>query len=699
MAKIYDLTTPDGTIIALEKVNPSLSKATVLIGGIDPSFVGFDIDKESIFFNGKSTLAQLGVDVKGVHYELSKERQQARVEVEMHAIGSIAREFLALIEEGSKVGKLFAADDRRLVTDPDYLLRMFGRCDRKGRPLLSLGGMQGSDTLVLDRLDSKVVAYLALQNGKITYDPSIFGFLATLSKSLLGEKNIRELLQLHQLWRQNAHRNIDEDEILLVKTAPLHIRTVFARVVDSFLTTGYFHTSASVLQPDTNASGDVYELYGSAKREITDIPLEFYTLEPYREYIYFSDRTRLKQSLEDKEKVFDFFNRAPKMQKEVECASFVVTGKQLGEFSEKDWIAQRPAFQEFPGPIHAIRQAALVERYIESHPVYTYLKAIEIGDITSQGILFTRYFPSPLLKRILLSDIVSRFLKGIYFQHPSSQHEDFFSQEDRAFLSDLHKFAMPVYWADHRCTRILKYTQKRDRESGLFVPVDKVETFLQATVFGVYGSNLISGNFEKELRALLRAVIDLKKEMNHPLLHSGTPLALITGGGPGAMEMGNRIAQELDILSCANIADFHSILGKVKEQEQNPYVEAKMTYRLEQLVERQAEFNLDFPIFVMGGIGTDFEFCLEEVRRKVGAQAPTPVLLFGPAQYWKEKITSRFQCNFTSGTIAGSEWVSNCFYAIETAKEGVEIYKRYFSGALPIGPKHPYSESGFIEKV
>ena len=44
-----------------------------------------------------------------------------------------------------------------------------------------------------------------------------------------------------------------------------------------------------------------------------------------------------------------------------------------------------------------------------------------------------------------------------------------------------------------------------------------------------------------------------------------------------------------------------------------------MTYRLDRLVERQAEFYLDIPIFVPGGIGMDFEYTLEEVRRKTGS--------------------------------------------------------------------------------
>src|SRR6185369_80482 len=160
----------------------------------------------------------------------------------------------------------------------------------------------------------------------------------------------------------------------------------------------------------------------------------------------------------------------------------------------------------------------------------------------------------------------------------------------------------------------------------------------------------------------------LSQEMHHPLLNSETPIALVTGGGPGTMGLGNRVAKNLGILSCANIMDFRGEKGAViNEQKQNSYIDAKMTYRIDKLVERQAEFNLDFPIFLMGGIGTDFEYTLEEVRRKVGSTHATPIILFGSPTYWKEKITSRFQCNLKAGTIAGSEWVSNCFFCVQSA--------------------------------
>lgn len=693
----YDLATPDGSITNLNRLNDQSAEAIVFIQNISPKFVGFEIDIQSIFFNIKSTLAQLGINGIGQTYELDKKNQCAQIQVRIEALGPIAIEMLKLLQVGSSIGKLFAADDRRRVRNPDYISRMFGRSDRFGRPLLSLGGLQGSNDLILDKVEGRTIAYLTLQNGRIVYDSSIDGFLPTLAKAIVANTKMRDILRLHQEWKPLMPRNVSDEEILLVRTLPLHIRTVFARVVDDLLSPGYHHTTASILQPDTLASGDIYELFGKSKREITDIPLEFYTLEPYREYVFFSDRDQLQTYLEDSKTLFDAFETAP-LPLENRAAVYIVKEQQFKELKSEDWIVREPRLHEFPGLFHSTRQALMVERYIEQQPSYPFLKAIDNSVITSQGILLTRYFPSPLMKRMLLSDQVQRCLKGIYFLYPSFSNLNFFSAEDRALLHDLDKFAIPVYWVDKASGHILQYAQKPERDTGLFVPLHSVETFLKSTVFGIYGSNLMAGHFERELRTLFQGILEMKSQVNHPMLNKNIPLSLVTGGGPGAMEIGNQVAKELHILSCANIVDFRAKEGDpvINEQLQNPYIEAKMTYRLDKLVERQAEFNLDFPIFLTGGIGTDFEYALEEVRRKVGSVPITPILLFGDVGYWTQKVTSRFKCNLETGTIKGSEWVSNCFFCIQNAEQGLKVYREYFQGTLPIGKSGPIYENGFV---
>ncbi|HUD01008.1 MAG TPA: hypothetical protein VMR37_01660 [Rhabdochlamydiaceae bacterium] len=693
----FDLVTPDGKITSIQNISPTRSVAEVLIENISPAFVGFKIDPQLVKFNFKSTLAQLGLNAVSPTIDLDANAHFARMTLQLEAIGPIAQMMLPLLSPGAYIGKLFAADDRRRVRDPEYLLRMFGRADRDGLPLLSLGGLQGSNELILEKVEGRTVAYLSLLDGVMIYDQNMPGFLPILAKALHDPHvKTRGLLQLQQIWKPGTPRLVKKDEILLVQTLPLHIRTVYGRVVEELLPEGVHHTSASVLQPDTKASGNIYELYGESKKELSDIPLEFYTLEPHREHVFFADRDQLQSCLENPEVVFQAFDTAPAPLHHL-AAVFVVKGDQLLHLKPADWIAREPRMTEFPGVVNPDRQAAAAEKYIEQQPSFPFLKAIEDGLITSEGILLTRYFPSPLLKQMLLSDQIHRNLKRIYFKYPSRTYGDFFSHEDRSLLLDLAKFGIPTYWVDEATQKILQYFPKPHKDSGMFVPPEAVETFLKSTLFGLYGSNLTEGSFEKELTELLQGLVQLSKEMHHPLLNRDTPIAFVTGGGPGSMGLGNRVAKNVGILSCANIMDFRGEKGSVvNEQKQNPFVDAKMTYRLDKLVERQAEFNLDFPIFLMGGIGTDFEYCLEEVRRKVGAAAPTPVLLFGNPEYWKKKISSRFRVNLETGSISGSEWVSNCFYCVQNAAQGLKMYKQYFSGTLKIGINGPIYEDGFV---
>ncbi|MFS8562933.1 MAG: hypothetical protein LVR00_00790 [Rhabdochlamydiaceae bacterium] len=264
ISRHYDLITPDGKISAVKGLSPTSLQATVIIDSISPAFIGYKIDSKSIFFNLKSTLAQLGLNAITDHILLDAKASRAEVSITLQAFGEIAQKMLSLLKPGAYIGKLFAKDERRRVRDPAYLSRMFGRSDRFGSPLLSLGSFQGNDQLLLKKIEGKAVAFLSLLEGSIQYDDTIFGILPTIEKALhLPSIQIRQLLQLHQKAHSSSHL-VKTDDILLVRTLPLHVRTVFGVVAQDLLPQGISHTSAAVLEPNTKESGDIYELFGSS---------------------------------------------------------------------------------------------------------------------------------------------------------------------------------------------------------------------------------------------------------------------------------------------------------------------------------------------------------------------------------------------------------------------------------------------------
>ncbi|WP_213357978.1 LOG family protein [Chlamydiifrater phoenicopteri] len=691
-----DAISPDGYLVSPPKFLQGNSYSShVRIENIPENFLGYSLPKESLSMNLKSCLAQLGIEASAENISLDRNTNSAEISVLFTAYGPIASAALSLLQPGTFVAKLFAADDRRLVRNEDYLQRILHAEDRNGLPLLRLGTTFSHEKPDWQIIDGRLVAFIPLIPGVTTYEKTIYGFLPFLAKALTKD-NIptRKFLALYQT-HVLADAKLQPDNILLVKTLPLHIRTMFARVVQELLPKGFRHTAANILQPDTTASGDIYEFYGESNEVINKVPLEFFTIEPAKEHSFFYYRDTLQKKLENFNNLISIFDTYPDAYgQRKRKATFICKGSELYSLSSSDWILGR---QDSMSP-NFLKEMPLdtAEEYLKNQPCYPFLQAIESGKITSQGVLITEYFPSTLLKGMLLSYYVRTQLKQIYFRNPSQSQGQYFSDRDRAMLLDLYTFGISVFWVDETTKTILKYVKRKGKEAGMFLPPEREQEFLDATFFGVYGSNMIVGNFESEITSLMNSLLEIKKTILHPLLSKTRPLAMVTGGGPGAMESGNRVARTLNILSCANIMDFETSGNTAGAQPTNMFIDAKMTYRLGELIERQDHFHLDFPIFLMGGVGTDFEMALEVVSLKTGRKQPSPVILFGSPEYWERKLSSIYAVNLDSGTIKGSEWISNCLFCVQTARQALDVYEKFFQGILPIGPNYPAYPKGFV---
>jgi len=143
--------------------------------------------------------------------------------------------------------------------------------------------------------------------------------------------------------------------------------------------------------------------------------------------------------------------------------------------------------------------------------------------------------------------------------------------------------------------------------------------------------------------------------------HLATPIHVVTGGGPGIMEAGNRGAFESGGKSIGlNIVLPH-------EQQPNPYITPELCFQFHYFALRKMHFLMRavalacFP----GGFGTLDELFEVMTLIQTGKSRPRPILLFGAA-FWKRLID--FDLLIETGMIAPDD--VHLFKFVETAEEG-----------------------------
>lgn len=697
----FDLATRDGKIISKQRISRECMHVVVQVTDVAAKFRGL-VENACCAFILRSSITQLCVNAGNYDIRVNRQEKEITVHLDLLAFGPIGESMLDHIEIGAFIGRIFALEKNRVVREEDYVRRLLSSYTQRGEVLMSYGEgeMEMNDLKVID---GRVVAFVPVLEGVYEYESEdhIISLMPTIGFALRTGTNYKDLIRLHQIRNTSIPAVGAPGRTIMVRSYPLHIRVLFGHVVDELLPEGLHCMSSSLLEPAEGmreGRDRTFVFWGESEKPLTHIPIEFFTLESYREHISFNLRKTLAARCSRVSDVLSVFRSAPA--NSLPCCAYVSKGGQFLEMTPNDWIVADPHQSPYVGCKDADEQRELVIGYMTQQAEYPILSAMMLGDITSEGVLFTRYFPSPCLKPILLARTTWRKLRAIFFCKASRSHGNFFSQDDIALLADLITFGVCVFHVDEEKGQFFQYILRNGRNTGLFVPLERRLEYLQATFFGVYGSNLISGDFEAELHNLLSGILYIRKNCQHPLLHADRPVALVTGGGPGAMEVGNRVAKSLRILSCGLAVDFGSVAARpgatMNEQRMNNFIDAYFNYRADKLVERQSDFNLDFPIFLTGGIGTDFEYALEEVRRKVATTPPHPLILFGTVEHWGGKITGRYQENLRSGTIKGSEWISTIPWVVETGVEALELYRDFFHGVLPVGPGHPPSDRGFM---
>ena len=152
------------------------------------------------------------------------------------------------------------------------------------------------------------------------------------------------------------------------------------------------------------------------------------------------------------------------------------------------------------------------------------------------------------------------------------------------------------------------------------------------------------------------------------------PIYVVTGGGPGIMEAGNRGAFVVGGKSIGlNIVLPH-------EQEPNPFITPELCFQFHYFALRKMHFLMRSIALVCfpGGFGTLDELFETMTLVQTGKSRPRPILLFGRA-FWEKLID--FEHLVDTGMISPGDLA--LFHFVETAEEAWDRLAAHYGFDLP----------------
>ncbi|WP_418136413.1 TIGR00730 family Rossman fold protein [Agrobacterium sp. El2ro-1b] len=172
-----------------------------------------------------------------------------------------------------------------------------------------------------------------------------------------------------------------------------------------------------------------------------------------------------------------------------------------------------------------------------------------------------------------------------------------------------------------------------------------------------------SSVYYDEARKFARLCTDYGAKSDH------LEYVVVTGGGPGVMEAGNRGAMDAGGPSIGlNIVLPH-------EQAPNPYVTPELSFNFHYFAIRKMHFLMRAKAVVVfpGGFGTLDELFEALTLIQTKRMAPIPLILFGE-NFWRSVVNFEFLANF--GTIAPEDM--DLLHFAETADDAWKIISEYY---------------------
>ncbi|MCC6783835.1 MAG: LOG family protein [Planctomycetes bacterium] len=246
------------------------------------------------------------------------------------------------------------------------------------------------------------------------------------------------------------------------------------------------------------------------------------------------------------------------------------------------------------------------------------LSEIPLG---ARSTVLLGYFPNLIEHVELCKAAIDRRIARIVFRRASFEHGPFLSAKDQARLADYAALGVEVFWCNEDWGHLAVHTFRGLR--GYFLQPHLEARFQNALVIAIYGSaRPLTAVDDAKLRELLTSLKGL----------FGDNLAILTGGGPGAMQQASVIAHDLGLLVGANYIE-------TVDQATNKDADFYQCFQDSSRHNRQRWFEIaSFQIFCTGGLGTLEEIGLTMTDMKLGVIEMSPVVFFGQhgnEPYWE----------------------------------------------------------------
>lgn len=277
----------------------------------------------------------------------------------------------------------------------------------------------------------------------------------------------------------------------------------------------------------------------------------------------------------------------------------------------------------------------------------------------ARATLLLGYFPNLVEHTQICTAALAGKIRRLVFRRASYEHGGFFSARDHGRLADYEALGIEVFWCNDARRHVATHVFRGLR--GFFLEPATVERFRSALIFAVYGS---SKPLAAPQLAKMRALFEQLRAL------FGEDIAIMTGGGPGAMQQATDIAHEMGVLVGASFIE-------TVDQATNQSAGFYQTFQGRSRQSRQRWFEVaSFHLFFMGGVGTLEEVGLTLTDMKLGVIEHSPVVFFGHHEgepYWKHQL-EQFGTMVRAGR--APPWLLQNLLATDEAADIPRFYKR-----------------------